>query len=888
MKNLENSTEATTIVDRMHGPLVAWIVLSLSVLFTIYASFLSYNYLEEREATKFNVNTERITKAIKERMEVYQQALKSGAAFIDSSEVVTRKEWKNFVDKLDLTTNWPGIQGLGLSIPLKAEELSSHEAAIKSEGFPDYKVFPEGKREFITAIIYLEPFDWRNKRAFGYDMWSNDMRREAMSRAIDTGRTAITGLVTLVQETEDNIQKGFLVYTPIYKKDMPLETVEQRRAAFSCWVYAAFRTNDFMKGILATINSPLDNLTSLKIYDIKGNSKDLLFESIKYEDEKETSLKENTVSFYGREWNLEFKNHNTLNSYERYIPMFIASAGVLVDIFIFYIIYILTKLRKHSTEAAAQLINMNDQLVESDKARSSNEQHIKAIVDSTVDGIVTIDNEGNIQTFNKACENLFGYSKEEVIGKNVNMLMPEPYHSEHDGYIENFLKTGDAKIIGTGREVEALRKDGTTFPIDLAIGTFNDHGKPAFTGIIRDITERKKSEQELNSLIAQLTVSNNARMLSEQRVQAIVDNTVDGIVTINDKGIVQSYNKACKRLFGYSKEEVVGKNIKMLMPEPHHTAHDGYIDNFLKTGDAKIIGIGREVEALRKDGTTFPIDLAISTFTNDSEQFFIGIMRDITERKNAQFAQDILVEKLMSSNTDLERFAYIASHDLQEPLRMVTNFTQLLASEYSEKLDENGREYIRFANDSATRMHHLVAGLLEYSRVSSGDTNLAEVDLHDILVIVEENLMQTIKETSTKISCKKLPKVFIEKVHAIQLFQNLISNSIKYRQSGVDPEINIYAEEDEDNWILKFCDNGIGIDEVNFDKIFSPFKRLHSYSEYKGTGIGLSVCKKIMNNIGGSITVHSVQGHGSNFTVIFPKKALFNSVSTGDLNERTV
>ena len=863
---------------------IAWIILTLSLVFTICASLISYNYLQERETNKFKVNSEKIKKAVQERIKVYNQALKSAVALIESSEEVTRDEWRRFATSINLEENWPGIQGLCYAVPVEKANLKAFEESMINQGLSDFQISPSSDRVYYTSIIYAEPSDPQNVQTLGFDMWTDPIRREAMERSRDTGQTSTSGLIT----SKSDSSPGFIICMPVYQDGIELTSVENRRKALKGWVFGTFRSGDLMTGILDQIKSPLDNLKSLQIYKGSVSNENLIFKSANYPDKEPYETSSISLDIYGQKWQMRLARYENIAQEEKFVPVLIATGGVVIDLFIFYVVLILTRMQKKSTETEFKLKDTSEKLVESDQARFSNEQHIKAIVDSTVDGIVTIDHMGNVQTFNKACENLFGYSKDEVIGKNVNMLMPEPYHSEHDGYIENFLKTGDAKIIGIGREVEALRKDGSTFPIDLAIGTFNDHGKPAFTGIIRDITQRKKSEEELKSLITQLTVSNDARILSEQRVQAIVDNTVDGIVTINKKGIVQSYNKACERLFGYMKDEVVGKNIKMLMPEPHHSAHDGYIDNFLKTGDAKIIGIGREVEALRKDGSTFPIDLAISSYTNESEQFFIGIMRDITERKNAQFAQDVLVEKLMSSNTDLERFAYIASHDLQEPLRMVTNFTQLLFNEYGEKLDENGKEYIKFANDSATRMYHLVAGLLEYSRVTSGDSELTKVDLHDILVLVEENLMQIIKETNAKINCKKLPKVYIEKVHAIQLFQNLISNSIKYRHKGIAPEINIYVDEDENNWILKFCDNGIGIEEKNFEKIFSPFKRLHSYSEYQGTGIGLSVCKKIMNNIGGSISVHSIPGHGSNFTVAFPKKALFNTVSTGDLNERSV
>jgi PAS domain S-box-containing protein len=220
-----------------------------------------------------------------------------------------------------------------------------------------------------------------------------------------------------------------------------------------------------------------------------------------------------------------------------------------------------------------------------------NEQKTKAIIDNAVDGMITIDEMGNINAFNPAAEKMFGYSIEEIFGKNIKILMPEPYKSEHDQYLDNYRRSGVRKIIGIGREVEGLRKDGTTFPVELAVSEAQSTEGRVFFGTIRDITERQEAENKLKE--------------SEERTRAIVDTAVDGIITIDEQGILGSFNPAAEKMFGYSIDEVIGRNINMLMPEPYHSEHDQYLDNYRRTGVKKIIGIGREVEGLRKDGTTF-------------------------------------------------------------------------------------------------------------------------------------------------------------------------------------------------------------------------------------------------------------------------------------------
>jgi PAS domain S-box-containing protein len=225
------------------------------------------------------------------------------------------------------------------------------------------------------------------------------------------------------------------------------------------------------------------------------------------------------------------------------------------------------------------------------------ESRLRAVVDTAVDGVILIDAQGTILMFNPACERLFGYAAEEVIGQNVKTLMPAPYQSEHDRYLENYRRSGDRKIIGIGREVVGRRKDGSTFPMDLSVGESKEDGQPIFVGIIHDLTQRKRSDTELTEAVA--------------RMKAVVETAVDGVILIDARGDILMFNPACERLFGYNAQEVIGQNVKTLMPEPYRDEHDRYLTNYHETHQRKIIGIGREVVGQRKNGTTFPMDLSV-------------------------------------------------------------------------------------------------------------------------------------------------------------------------------------------------------------------------------------------------------------------------------------
>src|SRR5258705_311188 len=250
---------------------------------------------------------------------------------------------------------------------------------------------------------------------------------------------------------------------------------------------------------------------------------------------------------------------------------------------------------------------------------------LRTLTETAVDGVILIDARGVVLMFNPACEKLFGYSADEVIGKNVRMLMPEPYRHEHDRYIANYLDNRKSKIIGIGREVVGLRADGLTFPMDLSAGEAkNQGGGSIFVGIIRDITERKSAERALRE--------------SAGRMQALIETAVDGAILIAVRGVVLMFNPACEKLFGYSADELIAKKLKMLMPEPYLHEHDRYITNYRDTRDPKIIGIGREVVGLRKDGSTFPMALSVGEAEQEGGSIFVGIIRDITSRKRTEAA----------------------------------------------------------------------------------------------------------------------------------------------------------------------------------------------------------------------------------------------------------
>jgi two-component system sensor kinase FixL len=349
---------------------------------------------------------------------------------------------------------------------------------------------------------------------------------------------------------------------------------------------------------------------------------------------------------------------------------------------------------------------------------------------------------------------------------------------------------------------------------------------------------------------------------------AVLDNVFDGIITIGEDGIVKSFNPACTRLFGYAPEEVIGKNLKLLMPSPYRAEHDGYLRGYLETGLAKMIGTGgREVAGLRKDGTIFPLDLSITSFMADGIQYFTGCLRDITVQKAAMAERDRLLVRLTQSNAELERFAYVASHDMQEPVRMMLSFSQLLEQDYAGVLDEEGLEYLKIIGSSALRMRNMIRDLMDYARLDGERQAFTMVDLHQELIAVRENLFQLFIESGALMTFDPLPKVRGSAVQVMRLLQNLIINAIKYQPPAQIPRIHLGVSEEDGQTVFSLRDNGFGIKPAFVEEIFQPFRRLHTWDSIQGTGLGLSVCRKIVEAHGGRIWASSKPGFGT--TIFF-------------------
>ena len=357
--------------------------------------------------------------------------------------------------------------------------------------------------------------------------------------------------------------------------------------------------------------------------------------------------------------------------------------------------------------------------------------------------------------------------------------------------------------------------------------------------------------------------------LEAARFRTLLEASPEAMIVSDQRGEIAIVNSRAQEVFGYTREELLGRPIEILLPERLRGAHLGHREAYYAKPVNRSMGAGRDLVGLRKDGAEFPIEVSLGPVETDLGVVVSTVIVDITARKAAERELEEQREALSRSNAELEQFAYVASHDLQEPLRMVTSYVQLLAQRYQGKLDSDADDFIKFAVDGATRMKTLINDLLAYARVGSRGKALERVELAQVLEQALSNLAMAVQESCAQVTCDRLPVVTGDPLQLVELLQNLIGNALKFRRDST-PQVHIGAERRDSEWIVSVRDNGIGIDPQFRERIFVIFQRLHGREEYPGTGIGLAICKKIATRHGGRIWADSEPGHGATFSFTIP------------------
>jgi|GEM_PF-1572949 len=509
----------------------------------------------------------------------------------------------------------------------------------------------------------------------------------------------------------------------------------------------------------------------------------------------------------------------------------------------------------------------------------------RAIIDSTNEAFVAIDAGGAVIDWNPAAESTFGWSKEEIIGRKiVDTILPQSYRTGFLTGMQQFLQLGVSSFLNTRMELKGLNKQGYEFPVELIISSLTAGDSITFHAFIHDITQRKLQQQTLGE--------------AESRLRRLTSSISDCLWSahVNSKGKLQYtyFSPVIENLAGRGAEAILAE--KRQWRSIVHPDDQGKIENAVTCIlSNRVIDTTIQYRIVLADGSIKWVEDKISV-ENESLQCSMdvhaaklkpskdaikinGVISDITKRKEAEKALKIASQELSRSNTDLEQFAYVASHDLQEPLRKLTNFTGLFLEKYGGTIDDVGRRYLNYVSDGAMRMNILIDDLLAYSRIGRQNDSGSALSLDEVLRDVLNEQRDSIRKFCVSVELDPLPSIKFARTEAYQLFSNLISNAIKFRRDDVPPRISIKCQRSENCWQFTVSDNGIGLNEEYKEEVFVIFRRLHSRAKYPGTGIGLAICKKIVERHGGKISIISAVGNGTSVHFTLP----FNSDDTPTL-----
>jgi len=823
--------------DRLFNPLVVVLALLLPVVLTFFAWRATLDAAMQDARIRFEFKTNQMTAAISDRLLAYEQALRGAAGLIAASRSVDRDEWRAYFESLKIDAYYPGMQGLGFVKHIASEEKETHIRAVRTEGFSGYTIHPEGERSEYAPIVYLEPFSGRNLRAFGYDMYSEPVRRAAMDQARDTGGTALSGKTTLIQEIDTDVQAGFLMYAPLYQRSRDLVTVEQRRAALLGYVYGAFRMDDFIRSILDEAQE-----IALVIHDgVYAGEATLLHDSSRGgagSGPRAESLftMSNSIIFRDHIWTVHM---NSLPRFEATIdndkPRLVLFGGIAIDLLFFAVIWSLWRTR-------ARALRLARAMTAEVRARQAEAQ---AMNDASPLGAFRTDAAGNCVYVNRMYENLSGLSAAEAAGSGwARAIHPDdrervfrewedaarnnkPYASTH-----RFLRP-DGSVIWTSVKAAAIREESKLL---------------GYTGSVEDITERRQNMEALRESREQLSLALDGSNL------ALFDWDLD-------TGQVHLSVRWQEILGGASRPTVTTIDGLQALVHPED----------LPTLQKKLY------EVLKGSTQFYQVEHRVKCL--NGEWKWILSRAKVAERDGAGRALRVTGTNAdISAGKEIERlkneFIATVSHELRTPLTGIIGALSLI-KEDSAQLSGESAMFLDMAYENSERLASLINDFLNLEKIESGQMEF-RIEPIEIAPFLEKavNINAAYAEKfDVRFELQRpLPdaKVRADTDRLLQVMTNLMSNAVKFSPKGA--AVGIAAELRNSSLRVSVRDRGPGVPPEFHSRIFGRFAQADSSDTRQkgGTGLGLSISKVIVEKMGGRIGFDSAPGQGATFYFDLP------------------
>lgn len=836
---------------------------------TFYLFFETYKQLQEKNNALFELRAVAVTDAIKSRMMDYIQILKGAQSLLNVSDTVSRQAWKGYVEGVNVKEHYPGVQGIGFAVFVPDSSKNTFEARVREEGFPDFAIWPANPRELYTAILYLEPFDSINKRAFGFDMYTDSARNKAMNKAIDTGQPTITSGIILVQEILDKVQKGLNLYLPIYKKGADTTTVEKKRENIIGFAYSPFRIYDLMEG---TLGNEFNDL-NIRIYDEgeKGEG-GLLFDSSHGEAASngksffDSYQKDISIEVAEHVWDIHISAVPGFG-YDREVPFYLLGGGVVISFLVFLTVISFGYIRRST--------------------------YLKqAIADNAVAAIFIVNKYGYCTFMNPTAERLTGYSFEEI---KLEPLWPLLFrHSELEEATFSMRKETSIP------DLLIYHKSGRPIYVSLNAKPIYEYAnKISLLVQITDITQEKEAESSLMQKNRMLQALNQVgiNLSVELDLKRLLHQIIDICTEITDAefGVlfyqVDDHNE--KPVMHATSDRNYAYIESVIDSWPHYTILDTVqIDDVSQSKGEwmpKGIAIGhRPVRSFlavpvksRKGvviGTLYFGHTKAGMFKEHEVEITKGIAAQAAiALDNSQLFETISNknEELIKINNDLDNFVYTASHDLKAPVLNIEGLVYVLTKALKEGKVEKAEKMIEMIQTSILKFKETIQALTEVAKTNKNiDDEVVKVNLRQLLEDIKLSIEDMIEAANADIEAdfSKLEEeeIYFSLANMRSLLINLLTNAIKYRSPERKPIIRLSFEKDNNQLIIQISDNGLGIVKEHQERVFQMFKRMHTQVE--GTGIGLYLVKRIVENQGGSISLESEVNQGTTFTLYLPLK----------------
>jgi len=878
---------------------------AIGIGLSVTAAWLVQRDIHDSAQREFEFAASEIRQNIQARLRANEQALYAGVGLFSTLDTVTRSDWQSFTRNLRVQEYLPGTQGIGFTASLAPEEVDPHIRAMRADGFPDYSVRPPGRRERTSAILYLEPQSGRNLRAFGFDMYSEPVRRQAMDLSMDRNVPALSGIVTLVQETKEDVQTGCLLYMPVYHRGQPASTVEERRRALRGWVYSPYRMNDLMQGTLRGWDlRQREHPLVVEIYD--GDSVhpgSLLYRSrLRTDSIVDTAVNLvhlDSLEASNRRWTLRVLQLGTgMTEREHRTAWVVLAGGSAISFLLLGLIWALSNTRVRSREMADRSTRELRQMTE----RLSLATRTGGV------GIWDYDISTGRLVWDDQMFKLYGIAPDSFVAA---------YDTWRNGVHPDDRERADAEIQMAIRgekefdtEFRVVWPDGSVHHI-RAISFLDRDGNGAplrLVGTNWDITREKESEEALRQ--------------SEKKISQLLQTTDQGIYGIDAEGNCTFVNRSGLQMLGYSLEECLGRNMHRLI---HHSHPDGspYLWQTCPIFRSGLDGGGCRLDTevfWRKDGSSIPVEYSSHPVVVDGTiEGSVVTFSDITARKEAESAllasNDELQEATMRANEMAVRaemanaakgeFLANMSHEIRTPMNGVLGLTGLLLD---TDLDKDQRRFAETIRQSAESLLSLINDILDFSKIEAGKLELERLDfdLREMVSDLSSSLSPRVQDKGLELRHRIDPEVpdrlLGDSGRLRQILLNLLSNAIKFTHRG---SITLEAKLDEESAgdvLLRFAvrDTGIGIPQDKQALLFQKFSQVDASTtrQFGGTGLGLAISKQLAELMGGQIGVISREGVGTEFwfTVRMARstaappadKPLEIPVDLGELRHRSV